>query len=209
MRANDEGNLTDHDHLKCGKEVYKRVYILDENGDYVYERRTIKRIEFNYTRAWYDGVSYQTAIEGYTKPEGVYRSRWASVENYTIDDMRTNNPQYGYLWREREVDLGMFAKYKLVVDYVYRDECTEGEKISKRNSDYRRIDLPCTPSLNAEYSRYHERVTKDDRALYNGEQRSSSRDELRSYVKEWNSGEEVEEDIRLTHQHRHNMGWWS
>ena len=206
VKENDEGFLTDHNHLLCGKEVYKRAYRRDEDGNFIYERRTHKRIEFNWASAEKRGVTYEQAIAGYTKP--LRRFQYAS--DLSLAEMQANNPTYGYLFREREVDLGMYATYDMVLDFVYPDECTAGQKYEKGSYRFRSIKIPCTPMLGGSYNRYSyaDGPRKDDRRIYNSGRRAYTRDVLRDYAKKWNSEIEIEETEYITERHRHGISWW-
>jgi hypothetical protein len=182
VRENNEGTLTSHDHLKCGKTVYKRKYIRDEDGNLVYERNIYIRSGFNWMKSYENNVSYS--------------------------EYRAHPEKYADYWFEEEVDLGWKVKYEMVEDFTYSTECTAGQKIDKKNHQRLRIDIPCTPMLPPEMRRYHESAYKIDRRHYNGGQRAGARDMLRGFTKEYNASGDFDDSDVNTAQHRHSISWW-
>ena len=209
VRENDKGNPTYHDHLKFGKVVYQREYVLDDDGDYIYEEQIITRLQFRVERAEKEGIDFWDARSAYVSPNNVNR-RWRQgfSDTMSMRELEIGNPQYSHLWEEQEVSLGWFTKTVMVEKFTYKDECTAGEKVKGGYHQNHTPELPCTPMLPRGYNIYRERCTKDDRNDYYSGQRMTIRDTLREYRKLWNSGNEIDEEVDLGKQHRHEGSWW-
>jgi len=182
VRENDS-TLTNHKHLLCGKTVYKRQYLVSEEGEPLYYHNKGTKIGFDWSKGYENGVTELQA--------------------------RIHRELYKEYWVEVEYDWGWFPAFELVVDFVYPDECTAGQKHTKESQRFRNGTLPCTPEMPPEESRHrHGFSTQEDRAILSGSSRRKSRDTLIGYAKEYNANGDVDDSDMDVSQHRHSMSWW-
>ena len=195
VRKNDHTltRYVSHDHTDFGRPIYKRRYVLDENGERVkvINRPGKRRIQV-------------INVEGLEKLEaaGVLR------QHVMMEPLRYPEAIY---YVEQEIDRGFHYETESYIYGYTPDYCTGDEPWTREDSYWNR---PCTPEITGIswrklYDRYG--ATKDDRKEWHGSDRRKSRDELRAYTKRANWYDEAEEmdDSQIAHsERRHTIIWW-
>lgn len=200
VRLNNEGTLTDHDHLRFGKEITQYRYVRDENGKRILNTVATVRTarEIMRTLAW-NPYAYTQEIRDEAK----------RYTTYTLGYWREYNPDH-------QIRVGTRSYYEkgVVVTGHVRDYCTAGVKLEDDTWRWW-SELPCTPELPAGKRRQSwtrnmsKHKTSFSRMRYSAE-RANRRDHFISVANHWNNGFEVDdwdENDNLTAQHRHSMAW--
>lgn len=171
VKRNDPTLLryTDHDHLRIGKTLYKKVYVRDANGNYVTEE------VINTRKVFREGAAKKAGF--YDDYNMISNNMGSHIDYKSLEDYEKSYP---YLWREEEYVTVEYVT-KRVPRIVYSDHCTEGEPLKSDHDT-----LPCTPELTVEGLRQGW-VDTVSRQMYHGSERRRKRDALKRYTKEANT----------------------
>ena len=214
VKLNDNGDTTDHDHLRLGQKTYRNVPVKDEHGNLIYEvayvERTAKDILTQYDLT-------QTSSY-YSKFHRLY---W-TIQRYNAEPIPGSwSKAYKAHSAGNDDELIVTHVYqkpvtKRVLWLSYKDYCTAGEKDSRLTGrGGPQLDvLPCTPKVSG--FNWRKLQTSDkagtkksySRVRY-GRERTLARATLQNVIKEHNAGYEVDDfnDLPITNQHRHSMTW--
>lgn len=206
VRLNRDGTATRHNHEMFGREVYHFRFIRDERGRQIYDE-----VPWGYT-----------AREVTSGHLGWTYNRWATFQY--PDELSRMRARYALIDRARimmtrgEGDEMIVLGHRTVVRterhlaYVVKDYCTAGEKIDKRENTWWG-EMPCTPEIVGERPWYGYGTTSqraEEHELYHTKKRTTGRKFEKRWVKEWNSGADLEdwdEDEHLTND-THSYYYW-
>ena len=207
VRLNDEGALTEHNHLVLGRKYYRTRVVRDKSGRPEYE----------------DVPVYREAT--YVAFHGIYAEIGFRLEKNAApvfsgpvrrEALRLHSSGRGKdlieVWTERR------RKTETYVFSENYDFCTEGMKLSDRNwyagrSDSRQMGLPCTPAFSPGESWWHFGTTvmrENEHARYYTKERTEHRGHFAKLTKLWNSGDDLgdwDEDMTLTTETTSYMFW--
>ena len=178
VRCNDVTLLRTihHDHRVLGKVLYKKVAVLDENGDTIPFDVPIYHDVFRDTAAQREGVTHAEACADYKK--------------------------YAYLWRKEQFGSETYLEAEWVPYASYADHCTANEPLRhNRSSKSNDWDIkPCRAHLIEDYRRGT--ITKYYRQYRASQSRQKARLVQERYVKEFNSNglEDFNDDDAQSHE---------
>jgi hypothetical protein len=210
VRLNNKGALTDHDHLRLGKPITKRVYLRDEEDQPIYKdepifRRAISILDNSLYGGYYRYV-YNDRRNEYRDEFGAYKEPIMRRAHALVNAGRGNE----YV----EVGIRRADVYEdRIIGYV-KDYCTAGEKLPNgRWTAPRYREMPCTPEFPPgqnwwNYGTTTQRANEHDR--YYTADRRAERDHLTRLTKRWNSGDDLEdwdESITLNAETASYMYW--
>ena len=206
VRLNRDGTSTRHNHRLFGREVYHYRPVRDERGQPVYDE-----VPWGYTARevvdGYPGWTYNRWLEAqYPDPPTRMHTRYAMIYRARTMIMRGQGEELIVLGHRHQLRTEKFLAH------VVKDYCTEGEKID-HSWNTRWVKLPCTPEIVGEKPWYNFGTTPQrarEHEMFHSAKRTQGRKFEKRWVKEWNSGADLEdwdEDDHLTND-THSYYYW-
>lgn len=207
VRLNRTGTGTRHNHHLFGREVYHWRVVRDERGQPIYDvvpwGYTAHDIVSRYALGWAYGRWWE---DNYPDPISRMRVHAALIERARIMVMRGQGDEMIVLGHRTQL------RTERVLSFVVKDYCTAGEKIDKRENAWWG-EMPCTPEIVGEKPWYSFGTTSQrarEHDMFHSKKRTAGRKYEKRWVKEWNSGADLEdwdEDEHLTHD-VHSYYYW-